>query len=936
MKNHFIFIIRLSWVVGIIYGLAIPSGLLAQDTIPAQAVQPIKLNFNSFVKLAEENSNYRFFFTAKDLNDLVVDYDSSKSIKENVIEAISKSQFYYYFDNSGNIIIYSGKPIIKELPDFSEAGKGQNEIKSPTKTITESEKKYVEARNQITELELITIGNKQNAATGKPNIVRGRIVDNESGEPLIGATFYVNELEIGAATDLDGYFNIAIVSGKYLVNADCMAMESKKFYLEVYDNGELTIPLNRELVSINEVTVTADRHDNVRGIQMGFERISTKTIKEIPTVMGEKDLLKVAQLLPGVQTAGEGTSGLLIRGGTADQNQFIINKMPVYNTSHMFGFFSSFSSEIVSDFSMYKSNIPAKYGGRVASVFDISTKHGNKKNFFAKGGISPVTAHLVAEGPIVKDKTSYVVSFRGTYSDWILSQLDDINLQQSSASFYDLSFGVNSEINKKNIVKAFGYASDDKFSLSTTDDYNYYNRGGSLNLTHFFSPSLKGDFALVHSTYGFGHNDKNNESVANRQEYELQHSGLKGDFVLQTNKNHRVLFGGDLILYNLNRGTVNPYNDSSNWRPINMGKEKAIESALYISDEFSLFPRLTLLVGLRYSMYTMLGPKTVNEYASGESINEDNITEVKEFVNNQIVQYYSGLEPRLAFNYSLGYNKSIKASYNRLNQYIFILSNTLAISPTDQWKLADYHLKPQTFDQVSVGYYHDIPMIGLNTSVEAYRKWGSNIVEYRDGADFISEDPIEMQVLQGKQDAYGIELMIKKNTGNLTGWLAYSYSRSEIVVANSILSERINFGNPYPSNFDKPHSINFVTNLRSNKRFSVSANAVYSTGRPISYPVATYLADGVEVLHYSERNKYRIPDYFRVDLSFNLEGNLQRKKWIHSYWMLNIYNVTGRKNAYSVYFEAEDGRIQGYKLSVFGQPIITLSWNFKLGNYTNE
>ncbi len=297
---------------------------------------------------------------------------------------------------------------------------------------------------------------------------------------------------------------------------------------------------------------------------------------------------------------------------------------------------------------------------------------------------------------------------------------------------------------------------------------------------------------------------------------------------------------------------------------------------------------------------------------------------------------YSGLEPRIALNYSLGEYNSVKFSYNRTRQYIFMLSNTIAISPTDQWKLADYHIKPPVSDQVSLGYYHDFPNLGLITSTEVYQKWTKNVVEYKDGVDFISPDPIEMSILQGTQKSYGLELMLKKNTGKLTGWISYCYSRSMVQIDNAISTEQINYGKAFPSSYDRPHSINFVSNLRANRRLSLSTNVIYSTGRPITYPVASYESESQKILYFSERNQYRMPDYFRVDFSINLEGNLLSKKWIHSYWMINVYNLTGRKNAYSIYYESKDSMMQGYKLSVFGQPIVTLSWNFKFGNYVSE
>jgi hypothetical protein len=447
---------------------------------------------------------------------------------------------------------------------------------------------------------------------------------------------------------------------------------------------------------------------------------------------------------------------------------------------------------------------------------------------------------------------------------------------------------------------------------------------------------LTSDFSAVYSQYWFSHNNKKNVSEAYTHKYILDHSEFKADFNYLTPGNHNIQFGASGILYNLDRGDILPYGEESTRITVKLGKEKGIESALYISDDFPISPQLAVQGGLRYSFYGLLGPSEVVEYKPGVTKNTANIKGTQLFDRNKFVRTYSGPEIRVATNYKLGNENSLKASYNRIRQYIFMLSNTMAISPDDQWKLADYYLKPPVCDQISLGYYHDISRKGLSSSVEIYQKWINDVVEYKDGISFISGEKTEMQLLQGKQNSYGLELMIKKNTGKTTGWLSYCYSKSSILVNGNIPEDRINNGLRYPSNYDRPHSLNLVINMRYSRRFSFSSNVVYSTGRPITYPVAVYNYENKYLLYYSGRNQYRLPDYFRVDCSLNMEGNLLSKKRIHSSWMLNVYNISGRKNAYSVYFESNEGKIQGYKLSVFAQPIITLSWNFKFGNYASE
>ncbi len=895
-------------------------------------------SFSDFVTKVESSTNVRFFFDMDLIKDIKVTASGNElKLSEVLRTTFLSSEIRFMIDKYRNVIIYAGvAPFIEKLPEYTESGKnsdagGQKEKQA----LTNAEKKYLEGKT-TGENETLICGTQKQSVPGKNCVVRGRMTDAETGEPLIGATLFIQETGTGVATDGDGYFRIILKTGKYTAKLSCISMKEKQVNLEVYSDGNLPIKMEKKLISISEVTITGNKNDNVEGIQMGFDKVTTKNMKEIPVALGERDLLKVAQLLPGVQTAGEGSSGLIVRGGTADQNLFYLNKIPVYNTSHLFGFFTAFSPDVVNDFTLYKSNIPANFGGRVSSVFDITTRLGNRKKFFGQGGISPVTGHFELEGPVFNDKSSFVVSARSSYSDWLLRQMKDVNLKNSNANFYDFSASFNSEINSNNLIKLFGYKSSDRFTLSNTDDYQYANNGGMVSWKHLFSSSLTVDFSAVYSQYWFNHNNKKNITEAYSHKYILDHKELKADFNYLTAGTHRIQFGASAILYNLDRGDILPFGSGSKRAPVELGMEKGLESAVYLSDEFSVLPKFTVQCGLRYSFYGQLGPSEITLYREGMPFTKPNISGTRTFDTNQFVKTYSGPEVRLAGNYKLGSENSIKASYNRIRQYIFMLSNTMAVSPDDQWKLTDYYIKPPVSDQVSVGYYHDLPDKGFSSSVEVYRKWTRNIVEYRDGVSFISDDNTETQLLQGNQDTYGIELLLKKTSGNTTGWLSYSWSRSTLQVNGTLPENKINSGQQYPSNYDRPHSLNLVTNMRYSRRISSSFNVVYSTGRPITYPVAVYSYENKYLLHYSGRNQYRLPDYFRVDYSLNLEGNLLMKKSIHSSWMLNVYNLLGRKNAYSVFFEADKGIVKGYKLSVFARPIVTLSWNFKFGNYANE
>jgi hypothetical protein len=893
--------------------------------------------FQEFVSLVEQQTGATFYFFDRWVAGVKITASGSDlSLNKILSGVLLPVGIYHYVDEFGNVYLTYENKLIPNLPELAgTVPASPDSEENGQANLTGAEQRYIEGHSTGM-LETIVVGSDQPGAGQQEAFIYGKMVDSETGEPLIGATIYVESLKKGAATDVDGRFSLLLDPGKYRVAFNCMGMEPRENILQVKSGGNIVIEMDKGLIPITEVVVRANKYDNVRGSQMGFERLNYKTIKEVPVVMGERDLLKVAQMLPGVQSVGEGAAGFNVRGGSADQNMIYINKVPVYNSSHLFGFFTSFSPDIVKDFTLFKSNLPAMYGGRLSSIFDISTRQGNMNRFSARGGISPITGHLAVEGPILKDKSAFVLSARSTYSDWILDLMEDPELRNSNAAFYDLAGSVTIEPNEKNLVKAFGYYSSDAFTLGSTNQYGYSNAGGSLNMRHRFGSRISGDYALVFGQYAFSTVNQEQETSAYSHDYRIDHYELRADQTWLSLGKHKLTFGANGIYYDLNHGLVEPYGENSLRFPVDLGMERGAELAGYLADEISLSQKLTLHLGFRYSYFMNLGPASTLVYYEGAGRSPGNVKDTLEFSSGQIVKRYSGPEPRVSINYLLGQNSSVKISYNRIQQYILMMSNTIAISPTDQWKLCDYHIAPPHVDQISLGYYKDLPGVGVNASVEVYYKKLANVVDYKDGASFINSPHTETQVVQGDQDAYGLELMIKKNSGKLNGWLAYSYSRSMMLFNSSIPGENINNGISYPSNYDRPHNLGLVSNYKVSRRLSFSATMEYITGRPITYPISIYYQRGSEYLDYSDRNKYRIPDYFRVDLSINLEGNLKKIKLAHSFWMLSVYNLTGRNNAYSVYFRNESGSINGYKLSIFARPVFTLSWNFKFGNYASE
>ena len=900
-----------------------------------------KTPFVEFAAAVEAQTGTKFYYRATWVDDLRVSLSGQNLSLLSVLDSIFVgTTLTYYLDEWNHLFLTDSATLLAGLPEYEgliskPLPEDEDETVSGPGEVTSAEQNYIDGR-RVRVLEVIHVGSADRSIPGRKALVSGKITDEESGESLVGVTVYIASISKGASTGADGDFNLLLPPGSYGVECQSMGMESLQFTLEVHSDGELKLDMRKSLIPLDEVVVTAGRRDNVSGNQMGYERLNYNVLKQVPLVMGERDILNVVKLLPGVQSVGEGSAGFNVRGSGADQNMIYINKVPVYNSSHLFGFFTAISPEIVKDFSLYKSNLPASFGGRLASFFDIQTKQGNMKRLSARAGISLVSAYAAVEGPLKKDKSSIALSVRSTYSDWILSLMEDPQLRNSEAGFSDLSGVYTLKASDRTRLKVFAYMSRNRFKLGTVNEYSYGNSGAALEVRHQFNQQINGNLALIYSSYQFNNKDTQIRTAGYKQDSYIQHYELKSDFEWLSLGRHKVTFGGSGIYYHLNRGSIEPYGSTSLREPMELGLENGVEAALYLADELTLTDRLSIYAGLRFSSFFYLGPTDVLTYAPGMPTVDENIIDTLSFGRRELSQAYAGLEPRLNVRYLLNNNSSLKFSYNRGYQYLFVLSNTVAMAPTDQWKLSDYHIVPQYMDQLSAGYYRDFPGEALSASVELYRKWGHDIVEYRDGASFTESPHVESATLQGDQTAYGVETMIRRDAGGLNGWFSYTYSRSYMQVDVTETGEQINGGMRYPSNFDRPHNLSLVLNYKRGRRISLSGNLVYMTGRPATYPVSVYYEYDIPYIHYSERNKYRIPDYFRIDLSMNIEGSLKKHKPFHSFWMVGVYNLTGRNNAYSVYFQNESGLIRGYKLSIFSQPILMVSWNVRLGNYVRE
>ncbi len=577
-------------------------------------------------------------------------------------------------------------------------------------------------------------------------------------------------------TDRNGYFSLAIRPGKYDVRIESIGYEKKRSEFDILSAGSFTLELARSIIPLEEVVIMGNRQKSNIARDPGLENIPLTSLKDIPMMMGERDVIKVSELLPGIVSVGEGSAGLNVRGGNFDENAFYINKIPVYNTSHLFGFFPAFNSDIIRDFNVYKGYVPARFGGRLSSVFNMIARQGNSRKFSARGGINPVSANLTLEGPVVKDACSFLVSGRSSYSDWILSRINDYDISHSSAKFNDLSASLNYDV-KKNQISVFGYHSYDHFRLSDLNVYEYANNGLSFNFRRNFTPGFHMDAALIYSRYTFSTVDKQIAEKAYQHHYEINHYEFRDDFKHVLNSKHTLEYGLDAILYDLNRGDVLPYGISVR-APIHLGKEHGLEGALYASDNYDILSWMHLSLGLRYMVYTALGPEDVYRYTPGQPIDVRYIRDTLTFGKNRPIRWYTSPEIRAAVNVETGPGSSVKLAFNQMHQDLFMLSTTITLAPNTQWQLAGYHLAPSRTNQLSLGYFRDLNGGVWETSLEIFGKLSDHYPEFKDGADFLDNRVVETNVLQGQQKAYGLEFYIERRRRKLGGWISYTYSRS--------------------------------------------------------------------------------------------------------------------------------------------------------------
>ncbi|RZK48255.1 MAG: TonB-dependent receptor [Pedobacter sp.] len=745
--------------------------------------------------------------------------------------------------------------------------------------------------------------------------LNGTVKDKATGENLIGAAIKIlSPLPKVALTNAYGYYSLNLNPGKYKVEVTYFGYQNWEQEIDITGNLKLDIELAESLLLSEVVITTQKKNDNILNPQMGIQKLSIKDLDNVPVLFGEKDVLKTIQLLPGIKSAGEGSSGFYVRGGAADQNLILLDEAPVYNASHLLGFFSTFNSDAIKDVTLYKGGMPAQYGGRLASVLDIRMNDGNKKQTTVEGGIGLIASRIKLESPLKKDKSSFMISARRTYADAFLAFSPDTAVRGSTLYFYDLNTKLNFQVNDKNTLYFSGYFGRDKLGIQSTFGFNWGNATGTLRWNHIYNPRLFSNTSLILSNYDYAI-----ESLIQSSEFTINSSikdvNLKHDFSYSLGEYHQLKFGFDFNRHTITPGDLNaPQNSSINL--IKQEKTRGLESAMYISDQFQVNPKLNLIYGLRLSAFSVLGGSTFKTYnASGEIISSNY------YSAGTIVKTYFNIEPRISASFQLSSNNSLKASYNRNVQNLHLMSNSTASSPSDLYIMNSNNTKPELADQVALGYFQNFADNKFEFSMETYYKDMQNQIEYRNGTDLRANVNVEADLIYGKGRAYGIEFQVRKKEGRFNGWVSYTLAKTERQF------KLINDGNWFNARQDKPHDLALVGIFNLNERWTFSSNFVLSSGNTVTYPIAKYQLNGKTVFLYGDRNANRMPTYHRLDISANLNGKPNKK--YQSSWNFGIYNLYNRKNAYAINFrDNESNKTEAIQTSLFGI-IPSITWNFK-------
>lgn len=762
----------------------------------------------------------------------------------------------------------------------------------------------------------------------------GTISDTKNKETLIGVNLYIVEAKASFSTNEYGFYSVTLPKGEYTLIINYLGYQETQEKISLLQNIKKNLLLTENSQQLDEVVITENKkRAEIRNPEMSVNKLSIQTVKQMPVVLGEVDILKSILTLPGVTNAGEGQSGFNVRGGGADQNLILLDEATIYNSSHFFGFFSVFNADAIKDLKLYKGGIPARFGGRLSSVLDIYQKEGNKNSFHMNGGIGLISSRLLAEGPMNKGKGSFLVAGRGSYAHLFLKLADNPN----SAYFYDLNTKLSYELNQKNNLFLSGYFGRDVFSINKDFVNTYGNAVVNLRWNHLFSAKLFSNLSMIYSDYYYG---LKLDFVGFNWDSGIQNYNIKYDFKHYLTDKIKLSYGVNAQYYDFNPGKIVPLNDNSSINEKQLDKKYALEPALYFDVDQKISSDFSINYGLRYSLFYRLGQQTINTYANNQAVTWNNNFKIYEkatptgtryYGSNEVIANFNNLEPRVSMSYSLNDNQSIKASYNRMAQYLHLISNTQSPTPLDVWAPSDNFLKPQTLDQVALGYFQNFKDDNYSLEVETFYKKIKNRVDYIDGADLIANEAIEQVILNGRARAYGLEVLFRKNQGKLTGWISYTLSRTEQQTPGRTPQEfGINNGNWYKTGFDKTHNFSVTSTYELNQKWKFGSIFTLQTGQPVTFPNGKYEYQGIIVPSYGQRNEDHLPTYHHLDVSATYTPKPEKKKGWQSEWVFSIYNLYGRKNAASISFRQNEdtGTNEAVKLSIFGI-VPSVSYNFK-------
>jgi hypothetical protein len=776
--------------------------------------------------------------------------------------------------------------------------------------------------------QILTVGDSSKFSAKKLVTITGKITEQATGNALVSATISLDGFKYFDQTDQNGAYFIEMPPGRYQVSIRYVGMLPYSRKILVYSSGVLNFQLQEGVTNLEEIVITGRSPDeNIKQSLSGVNKFNLLEIKALPTFAGEIDILKSIQTLPGVTSVGEGSSGFNVRGGRTDQNLILLNGVPLFNASHALGFLSAFNQDVVSNFTLYKGNIPANLGGRASSVLEVTTRSGDFEKWQFRGGVGLATGRLLAEGPIFKNKTSVLAAVRFSYTDWLLRQTSSPSVKNSSLNFSDVNLTLTHRFNQKSGFSLNYYLSNDQFRFAQQFGFEWTNQLIGLEwksrTDRKFSPTTSAAFGKYKNTLI---NPRGPE--ASKLENELTYYQVKETLNFTPNERNSLVGGIEATLYESQPEKLSPLNELSIVQPKSVIKDRGFEFAAFANHDFKITDRFSLTYGLRLSSYTQLGADTVFKYAANKPRTATSITDTLLFSSNSSIINFNGLEPRISLRFSLKENQSIKASFNRLRQNIHLISNSAAPTPVDLWQVSTPFLPPQIADNFSLGYFLNLKDNKWETSIEGFYKEMENLVEYKNFPSLYLNRHIETELLTGKGRSYGGELYIRKLKGKWTGWLSYTYSRSLVKVEGAFDEEKVNNGNWYPSNFDRPNNLSIVLNRIYKDKSSLSFLLSYISGRPLTALEASYPANSTIVPLFSERNKYNIPDYLRLDVAVTI-GSIFKK--IDDSLTISIYNILGRENAYSVFYQTPSAGFsipKPYKLSILGSAFLSVTYNF--------